>query len=63
MTIEIRELVIEARVLADGDERDGCSASQGSSSMQLDAVSQQRLIAQVVQRVLRVLEDRGERLQ
>lgn len=63
MTIEIRELVIEARVLADGDERDERSTSQGSSSMQLDAVSQQRLIAQVVQRVLRVLEDRRERLQ
>lgn len=63
MTIEIRELVIEARVLADGGERDERSASQGSSSMQLDAVSEQRLIAQVVQRVLRVLEDRRERLQ
>ncbi|MGY2960136.1 hypothetical protein ACVWZP_001085 [Pseudomonas sp. TE36184] len=61
MTIEIRELIIEARVLP--DEHGAGSKSPRPQTSSLDSHVQARLVEQVVRRVLRILEDRRERLQ
>lgn len=61
MTIEIRELVIEARVLP--DEPGTGSTLSRPHALGLDSDSQARLVEQVVREVLRTLEDRRERLQ
>ena len=59
MTIEIRELIIEARVLPE-EHIDSLLARQQTSSLDKDA--QARLVDQVARQVLRILEDRRERL-
>ncbi len=57
MPIEIRELVISARI----DPCDESSQKQNSSSGTTASMSQEEIIRICIQEVLRVLEDRQER--
>jgi len=62
MTIEIRELVIEARIVAN-DANHGRNLQHGrSASSGLNPDDEARLIKNVVERVLDALDDRWERL-
>ena len=68
MTIEIRELVIEARVVAGEDAGGPTSVERRGRGERgavagWDAASEARLVASVVRRVLKVLDDRRERFE
>lgn len=62
MTIEIRELVIEAHIVANDANR-GRNLQRGrSASSGLNPDDEARLIKNIVERVLETLDDRWERL-
>ncbi|WP_034176592.1 DUF5908 family protein [Burkholderia ambifaria] len=63
MTIEIRELVIEARVSETDGARRSDFRERGKISSKLDPETEARLVEQIVTRVLDILDDRRERLE